>query len=64
MKITGQKQTNGEPITFTAPIEVVQFGDSLRDDTGMCWAIKDEYGDWVSPTLHKMGVKSVMVLTE
>ena len=64
MKITGQLDTDGNPMPFTEEIEVTEFITSLRDKDGICWALKDEYGDWVSPTMYNMGVKSIMVVTE
>lgn len=58
-KITGQYDTSGVLSPFGKPVEVVQFGDTLRSpDDGMVWSIKDEYGDWVSPTMHRLGIKS------
>jgi len=35
----------------------VEFGRTLRDSDGCVWAIKDDYGDWVSPAMHRIGVK-------
>lgn len=60
MKITGQLDVQGKPMAFTQPIAVNQFGNTLRDSDGISWAVKDEYGDWVSPTMKRAGVKSVM----
>ena len=58
-KITGQYDTSGNFGPFTKPIEVVQFGNTLRTpDDGMVWSVKDNYGDWVSPTMLRIGLKS------
>ena len=67
MKITGQYSVGGEFQSFAEPVEVVQFGDTLRDADpycGMVWAVKDEYGDWVSPGMKSMGLKSNMEVTD
>ena len=59
MRILGQYDTTGNYLAYTSPIEVVELGNTLRDKMdGFIWAIKDDYGDWVSPALHKIGVKS------
>lgn len=61
MKITGQYSTDGELIPFVNPVEVVQIGDTLSDADGFIVAVRDGYGgDWVSPSLHLVGVKSKM----
>ena len=63
MKVTGQISADGSVINFITPFEVVQFGDTLRDKfDGFTVAVKDEYGDWVSPTLRGIGVKATMIL--
>ncbi|MDJ0712579.1 MAG: hypothetical protein QNJ14_19510 [Woeseiaceae bacterium] len=65
LQITGQLDTEGNPISWTGPIDVVRFGNTLRNkETGMVWAIQDEYGDWVSPGMHSLGLKSVMTVVE
>ena len=65
ISIIDQLDVDGNSIGLSGPIDVVRFGDSLRDKTtGMCWAIKDGYGDWVSPLMYSFGVKSVMVVEE
>lgn len=57
--ITGQYDTSGNFGPFDVPIQVVQFGDTLRTpDDGIVWSVKDEYGDWVSPTMRSLGLKS------
>lgn len=59
LKITGYYDTKGKgPTPYAKPIEVVEFGKTLRDQDGCVWAIKDDYGDWVSPAMHRIGVKS------
>ena len=60
MKLLGQYGTKGEYNPYVKPIEVTQFWDTLRDNEGMVWAVKDEYGDWVSPNLKRIGVKSIV----
>ncbi len=63
-KILGQYSTDGELIKFVKPVLVVQFFDTLRDEDGMVWAVLDEYGDWVSPTMKEKGLKSMMELED
>ncbi|OGC95041.1 MAG: hypothetical protein A2W25_01420 [candidate division Zixibacteria bacterium RBG_16_53_22] len=58
MKVIGQYGTDGEYHAYTEPQDVYLFGNSLRDRDGFVLAVKDSYGDWVSPTLHRIGVKS------
>ena len=64
MKILGQYDTQDdydewkEPVDVVEVVEVVEFGDILRDKYGMVWGVKDEYGDWVSPTLRKYGIRA------
>lgn len=58
MKVLGQYDTDGKYLKYKKPIEVNQFGNTLVDKDGMCWAVKDEYGDWISPTMKKLGLKS------
>lgn len=60
MKIIGQYSSSGELIPYVEPQEVTQFGNTLRDVDGLVLAIKDNYGDWVSPSLYRVGVKSKM----
>jgi len=56
-QVTGAYNTEGVLMPFTSPVSVVQLGNKMIDRNGTPWAIKDEYGDWVSPTLHAVGVK-------
>jgi hypothetical protein len=58
MKALGQYDTSGDYRAYTEPQEVFLFGKSLRDNDGFVVAVKDSYGDWVSPALHRMGIKS------
>ena len=61
MKAVGQYDTDGNYQPFREPVEVVRFGDSLREpDTGITWAVLDEYGDWVSPILKRFNRKSIV----
>lgn len=64
MKITGQYSTDGELIPFVEPQEVTPFGNTLRDADGFVMAVRDDYGDWVSPSLHRVGVKSKMEVVD
>lgn len=59
MKIKGDWDVQGQYMERNPDkqMELTQFGNSLRDEDGMVWAIKDEYGDWVNPTLARMGLK-------
>lgn len=58
MKALGQYDTSGDYIAYVAPQEVFLFGNTLRDEDGFVVAVKDDYGDWVSPTMHRLGIKS------
>lgn len=64
IKMIDQLDTDGNRLNFDfSNIEVARLGDTLRDTTtGYVWAIKDSYGDWVSPDMHSMGVKSVILV--
>lgn len=65
LRITGQFDTQGRLVQFRTPVEVAQLGNTLRDKfDGNVWAVKDDYGDWVSPNLHRIGVKSKMQVEE
>lgn len=64
MQIVGQFDTQGGYFSFTEPREVVKFGDTLRSEDGFVEAVKDEYGDWVSPSMLKLGMKSKIKLKE
>jgi len=63
MKVLGQYDTKGKYLKYKEPIEVNQFGDRLIDKDFTCWAVKDEYGDWVSPTMKNLGLKSKIKVT-
>ena len=58
MKILGQYDSQDGYHKLKKPIEVIKFGDILQDNYGMVWGVKDEYGDWVSPTLWKYGIRA------
>lgn len=65
MKILGSYGTEGNYVEFTTPTEVVQLGNTLRDtDDGMICGVKDEYGDWVSPHMRRIGVKHKLEVTD
>lgn len=58
MKIIGQYDSNGELIAYVEPTVVTQFGNTLRDSDGFVVGIVDDYGDWVSPIMKRLGLKS------
>lgn len=62
MQVIGQIDTSGREVKYKQAVDVTRFGDTLRDEDGFVWAIKDEYKDWVSPTLYKYGIKSKMLV--
>lgn len=66
IRLIDQLDTEGNRMNMDfSNVDVVRFGNSLRDKvTGMHWAVKDEYGDWVSPTMRKMGVKSIILVED
>ena len=64
MKILGQYDTNGEYIEHREPTKVAQLGDTLRDEDGFVWGRKDDYGDWVSAGLYRVGIKSKLKIDE
>lgn len=57
MKILGEYDTSGNFIEFVAPVEVHQFGNTLRNSDGFVQAVKDSYGDWVNPHMKALGLK-------
>ena len=60
----GQYDTQGVYQAYVKPVELIQFGDTLRTDFGHCIAILDEYDDWVSPTMRELGLKSIIKIEE
>lgn len=60
MQAVGQYDTSLNYAPYTSPVEVHRFGDTLRTEMGHCFAVLDEYGDWVSPTMLQLGLKSVI----
>ena len=64
IKILGQYDTDGQYNAFVTPQDAVLFGSTLRDSDGFVVAVKDDYGDWVSPTLHRLGIKSKLKIEE
>lgn len=61
MKVIGDYDTDGNFSAYAKPVEVVQHGNQLMEtDSGMIWAVKDEYGDWVNPNLLRLQVKSII----
>lgn len=43
-----------------APVRGFIFGSSIRDEDGFALAVLDQYGDWVSPSMLRIGIKSKM----
>jgi hypothetical protein len=64
MVVAGQYDTEGKLTPFKDPVEVNQLGNRLLCKDGICWALRDSYGDWVSPTLHSVGVKCKVKVSE
>jgi len=65
VEVVGQYDTNGAYAPYhMGPIPVRRFGDTLRDSDGFVWAVLDEYGDWVSPTMLRLGLKSKIEVSE
>ncbi|RKR46276.1 hypothetical protein B0G82_3958 [Paraburkholderia sp. BL17N1] len=64
MQVLGQHYPNGDYTAFRAPVPVVLMGDSLVDCAGIPWAMKDAFGTWVSPTLARCGIRSVVEVSE
>lgn len=58
MRILGQYDSNGVFCAFVTPLVVYVYGNYLRDIDGFVVAVKDSYGDFVSPRLLQHGVKS------
>lgn len=66
LQVVAQYDSTGKSKTkFATPIDVVQIGNTLRDKTfGFVFAEKDAYGDWVSPALRAIRVKSKFEVLE
>lgn len=63
--VKGYYETNGNgPYPYKEPINTVIHGNSLRDADGFAWAVKDEYGDFVSPSMLRMGIKAKIEVEE
>ena len=60
----GQFDTSGVYAPYTKPVELIRFGDTLRTEFGHCIAMLDEYGDWASPTMLQLGLKSIIKVVE
>jgi len=59
MQVLGYYDTDGKgPYPYVRPIPVRALGNRLVDTDGTCWAVLDEYGDWVSPSMRSIGVKA------
>jgi len=56
----GQYDTEGDYQEYASSVELQRFGNTMRTDFGHCIAVLDECGDWVSPTLQQLGLKSVI----
>jgi hypothetical protein len=61
---TGQFDMQGEYVPYAKGVEVLRFGDTLRTSFGHCIAVLDDYGNWVSPTMLQLGLKSIIKIEE
>ena len=62
--VEGQYDTAGQYMKFVTPQVGFVFGRSIRDEDGFSLAIKDDYGDWVSPTMFRLGLKCKLEVKE
>lgn len=58
MRVVGQYDTSGKYIPYKEAQKCYRLGKSLCDEDGFVLAVMDEYGDWVSPSMHALGLKS------
>ena len=55
----GQYDTSGQYMPYVKPQACSRFGNHLLDvQDGFAVAVLDEYGDWVSPVMKALGLKS------
>lgn len=65
MQVLGYYDTDGKgPHPYTKPIPVRAIGYRLIDRDGTCWAVLDEEGDWVSPSMRSLGIKAKQHVSE
>lgn len=62
--VLGYFDTDGNYTPYREAFRGYPFGNSLRDEDGMCWAVSDQYGDWVNPHLIRLGIKSRIKVVE
>jgi hypothetical protein len=55
--LVGYFDTAGNYHTYRTPIYGFEHGDHFHDPDGMTWAVRDQYGDWVSPLMLSRGIK-------
>jgi hypothetical protein len=55
--LVGYFDTDGNYDTYRTPIYGFERGDRFQDPDGMTWAVRDQYGDWVSPLMLSRGIK-------
>ena len=60
----GQYDTSGDYVPYIEHIRVYKAGDRMVTEDGIKFAVKDEYEDWVSPTMLELGLKSVIKIME
>lgn len=60
LKALGQYDTEGQLIPYAEPVLLHRFGNTLRDEDGIVWAVLDEYSEWVSASLKKINIRSVI----
>jgi len=65
MRVHGQFDEDGEFHPYMQPWDGVIFGGTIRDPfDGQVLAIKDEYGEWVSPTMRSVGIRRRLKVSE
>lgn len=60
VQVLGCYDTDGKLVPYVAPVRGFIFGSSIRDEDGFALAVLDQYGDWVSPSMLRVGIKSKM----
>lgn len=65
LQVLGFYDTDGGYLkSATGPIDVTDVSGRLYDTDGMCWAVRDQYNDWVSPTMLNLGKKARIEVKE
>ena len=62
-QVLGCYNSEGVLVPYVAPVQGFIFGDSIRDEDGFALAVLDQYGDWVSPSMLRVGFKCKMKVT-